>query len=211
MTRTWLKLLLFVAVVLSGVAVLILAPRPDVEQLREWVAGGGPWVPVWFVLGYAAATLLLVPRTVLSAAAGLAFGAVAGVAIVWTGSMLAALAAFWLGRALGRDGVARLAGHHLDRLDALVLRHGGLAVLLARLAPMMPFSVVNYGSGLSAVRFWPYTVATAVGIVPGTVAYVTVGAAGARPDRLLLAVTGALFALTGIVGWIARRRARTSG
>ena len=68
MTRTWLKLLLFVAVVLSGVAVLILAPRPDVEQLREWVAGGGPWVPVWFVLGYAAATLLLVPRTVLSEA-----------------------------------------------------------------------------------------------------------------------------------------------
>lgn len=208
MTRIWWKLLAFGVLVLTGITVLVVAPAPDVEQIRSWVATGGPWVPVWFVAGYAAASLLLVPRTLLSTAAGLAFGVAAGLAIVWVASMLGALAAFWLGRALGREGVARLAGHHLDRLDALVLRHGVFAVLLARLAPLVPFSVVNYGSGLSAVGFGPYALATAVGIVPGTVAYVMVGAAGARPDGLVLLVTATLFALTGLVGLFARRRAR---
>lgn len=208
MTRIWWKLLAFGVLVLTGITVLVVAPAPDVEQIRSWVATGGPWVPVWFVAGYAAASLLLVPRTLLSTAAGLAFGVSAGLAIVWVASMLGALAAFWLGRALGREGVARLAGHHLDRLDALVLRHGVFAVLLARLAPLVPFSVVNYGSGLSAVGFGPYALATAVGIVPGTVAYVMVGAAGARPDGLVLLVTATLFALTGLVGLFARRRAR---
>lgn len=204
----WARLAALVALLLVGVAVLVLVPLPSVVELRAYVAAAGMWAPVVFVAGYVVATLLVLPKNVLSAAAGLVFGLAGGVALVWVGAMLGASAAFWLGRLLGRDGVARLTGRHLARLDDLVLRHGTLAVLVARLIPVVPFTAVNYGSGLTAVRFGPYLLATGVGILPGTVAYVAVGAYGAEPGGWqFLSAAGALLALSvGGAWWAYRRR-----
>jgi uncharacterized membrane protein YdjX (TVP38/TMEM64 family) len=193
----------------TGLVVTVVVGTPDGEMLRAFVAAGGAWVPTGFVLSYALATLLLVPKNMLSAAAGFAFGPVAGVLLVWVAALLGAAAAFWLGRGLGRDGVLRLAGGHLDRLDGLVARHGVAAVLLARLVPVVPFTAVNYGSGLTAVGFGPYLLATAIGIVPGTVAYVAVGAYGAEPTGWpFLSAAGVLAALTLGGAWYARWRRR---
>lgn len=94
-----------------------------------------------------------------------------------------------------------------ERLDALVLRHGPATVLVARLIPVVPFTAVNYGSGLTAVGFRAYVLGTAVGIVPGTVAYVAVGAYGTQPTSWpFLTAAGALAALTLGGAWFVRRR-----
>lgn len=189
-----------------GGAILAFVPLPTADEVRAWATTGGAWVPLTFIGGYAVATLLLLPKNVLSAAAGLAFGLTMGTALVWLAAMIGA-AAFWLGRVLGRDGVRRLAGVHLERLDALVIKHGVVAILLARLVPLVPFTAVNYGSGLTAVRFPAYLLATAVGILPGTVAYVAVGAYGADPGNWpFLVAAGALVALSLLGAWLARRR-----
>ncbi len=155
------------------------------------------------------ATVLLLPKNLISAAAGYAFGLVGGVGLVWVAAVLGACLSFWLGRRLGRDGVARIAGRHLARLDDLVERHGIIAVLVARLIPVVPFTAVNYGSGLTAISFRAYLLATAVGIVPGTVAYVSVGAYGADPTSPpFLLAAGALLALSVGGYWLARHRNR---
>lgn len=211
-TGTWVRLSVLVLLLLGGVATLVLVPLPAAAEVQAWAARGGAWVPAVFIGGYAIATLLLLPKNVLSAAAGFAFGLPVGVALVWVAAMLGASASFWLGRRLGRDGVERLAGRHLARLDALVLRHGVLAILAARLIPVVPFTAVNYGSGLTAVGFPAYLLATAVGILPGTVAYVAVGAYGTDPgSRPFLLATGALLALTLGGAALARRRTRPPG
>ena len=210
-TGTWLRLAGLGLVLGGGLIVLLLVPLPTTAQVDAWAAGGGVWVPALFVVGYAAATLLLLPKNVLSAAAGLVFGLGVGLVLVWVAAMLGAAASFWLGRRLGRDGVQRLAGRHLARLDALVLRHGVLAVLVARLVPVVPFTAVNYGSGLTGVGFRAYLLATAIGIVPGTVAYVAVGAYGTDPASWpFLAATGVLLGLTAAGAWWSRRQARSA-
>ncbi len=206
---TWLRLAGLVVLLGGGVIVLLFVPLPAAAHVQEWAAAGGAWVPVVFIVGYAAATLLLLPKNVMSAAAGFAFGLPVGVALVWVAAMLGAAASFWIGRWLGRDGVERLAGRHLVRLDALVTRRGVLAVLIARLVPVVPFTAVNYGSGLTAVGFRAYLLATGVGIVPGTVSYVAVGAYGTDPASWpFLAATGGLLGLTVAGLWWSRRQAR---
>jgi uncharacterized membrane protein YdjX (TVP38/TMEM64 family) len=207
--QIWIRLAALVVLLTLGGVVLLVFPMPDARELQRWAAGGGVWLPAVFIAGYAAASLLLLPKNVLSVAAGLVFGLPAGTLLVWFAALIGAAASFWLGRRLGRKGVTRIAGRHLERLDTLVTRHGVLAVLVARLIPVVPFTAVNYGSGLTAVAFPAYLAATAVGIVPGTVAYVAVGAFGTRPGGWQLWVAaGALLVLSVGGSWFARRRTR---
>jgi len=207
----WARFGAFVALILAGITLLILVPLPDVDQIRGWAQGSGPWVPLWFVVGYVVAGLLLVPRTVLSMAGGLVFGLATGMMLVWVAAMLGAITGFWVGRLLGRDGVDRLTRGRMSRLDEMVEQHGVFAVLIGRLAPVIPYAAVNYGSGLTSLRFVPYALATAVGITPGTLVYVAFGAASADPGSgLFLLSTVALLALI-VGGWAYARRRGHSG
>lgn len=196
--------------VAAGTGVLWWRPL-DGDTMRQAVSSAGAWGYLAFVAAYSVATLLLLPKNLLSVVAGALFGVWTGTVLVWVSAMLGSGAAFWLGRSLGRDGVRRLVGRRLDRLDRLLDRHGALAVLVARLVPVLPFTAVNYGSGVTGVRFLAYLSATAVGIVPGTVAYVVLGAYGSTPGAwpfVLSVVTLLALALTGLVAGFARRRRR---
>jgi len=205
----WLRLVGFLLLLAMGGAVVLLVPA-DIDSLRDQVARAGAWGWVVFVAAYVVATLLLLPKNVLSVAAGLTYGAGLGTVLVWLAAVLGACAAFWIGRALGRDGVARLAGPAMAKLDGWVARRGALAVLVARLVPVVPFTAVNYASGLTVVGFVPYLLATAVGILPGTVAYVVIGAYGSDPGSwpFLAALSGLVLLGCGGLLWrhLARRR-----
>jgi MYXO-CTERM domain-containing protein len=199
---------LSVLAMLAAVAVILAAVTdlPDRAQIQE-LARAGPVGLAAFVLTYATLTLLPLPKNALSAAAGFVFGIGLGVALVWMAAVVGAVVAFWMGRWLGRDVVVRLIGRRLDRLDALVLRHGAVTVLVARLIPVVPFTAVNYGSGVTAIGFRSYLAGTAIGIVPGTVAYVAVGAYGTQPTSWpFLTAAAALAALTLGGAWFVRRR-----
>ncbi|MDP2323141.1 MAG: VTT domain-containing protein, partial [Gammaproteobacteria bacterium] len=128
-------------------------------------AAGSPGVAV-FVAIYAASTLLVLPKVALSIAAGLIYGFWPAIAIVLVAAMLGAVMAFALGRVLGRGAVERMAGAHLLRLDALVDRHGAAAIVLVRLIPLVPFTIINYAAGLTSIKFRSYSVGTLIGILP---------------------------------------------
>jgi uncharacterized membrane protein YdjX (TVP38/TMEM64 family) len=206
--RIWLRLALFGALGVAVVVTALVVGVPEADRLREDVDGLGGWAPLVFVLGYAAITLLPLPKNVLSVAAGLLFGLAEGVAVVLPGAVLGAVAAFGLGRALGRGAVERFTGVRVARVDAALARRGVVAVLVSRLIPVLPFTGINYAAGLTAVRFRDFLLGTAIGVVPGTVAYVAVGAYGTSPtSRPFLAAVAALLALSlGGTWWVARRR-----
>lgn len=142
----------------------------------EWVRGQGALAPVVFVAGYAAAVVALVPGSLLTLAAGAIFGLRDGVAIVFVGAVAGASAAFLIARHLGRRPFERrLAGDsRFAAIDQAVSREGRKIVFLLRLSPIFPFSLLNYGLGLTRVRFADY-VAASIGMLPGTFLYVYYG------------------------------------
>lgn len=203
------RLVLFVGLVAAAVAVALIVELPSALEVREWVASYGWMAPLVFVGGYALVTLAPVPKNVLSAAAGLLFGLVSGALLVWVAAMLGALTAFGLGRLLGRDAVEQLTSTRVQAVDELLARRGLLAVVVVRLVPVVPFTAINYTAGLTGIRWWHYTVGTAVGIIPGTVSYVALGAYGSAPGSWpFLISAGALVALS-LAGLVAARRHRS--
>ena len=206
-----LRLAALVALLVGLVAAAALVGVPDADALRAGVAGLGPLGPVVFVLLYAAATLLPLPKNVITAVAGLLFGLVEGVLLVLPGALLGALAAFGLGRWLGRDAVERFTGTRVARVDALLARRGLVAILVSRLLPVLPFTGINYAAGLTAIRLRDFVLGTAIGIVPGTVAYVALGAYGTSPTSWpFVSAVAALLALSLAGAWLASRRRRAA-
>ncbi|WP_345771543.1 TVP38/TMEM64 family protein [Geodermatophilus sabuli] len=171
-----LRLGLLGLLVAAAVVLALTVDTPGVPALRGWLADAGPlgWAAV--VLGVAGALMTPVPRTALSVLLGAAAGFPAGLAVAVAAGWLGGMGGFAVGRHLGRDAVVRLAGPRLARADRLFRRRGFLAVLTARVSPV-PFWVVSYAAGLSSVRWLPHALGTAVGVVPGSVLHVGIGAA----------------------------------
>ncbi len=159
-------------------------------DLRRWVAGFGAAAPLVYGLAYVIAVVLLVPGSALTIGAGVAFGVALGTAVVAVAATAGAALAFLLGRHLLRRRVTRwLDGRpKLSAVDRAVEREGWKVVALTRLSPLFPFNVQNYFYGLTGVGFLPYVLASAAAMLPGTLLYVYIGAAGAE---LVSAATGA--------------------
>jgi uncharacterized membrane protein YdjX (TVP38/TMEM64 family) len=166
------------------------------------------WVAM--VLGLALILLTPVPRTATSVFLGVVVGFGPGLVVALAGGLLGALAAFAVSRMLGRVAAVRLAGSRLSRVDRFVAERGFTGVLVGRLLPVVPFVVLSYGAGLTAIRPAPYALATAIGLVPGTVAQVGVGASvGALASWgtafTLGPLTVVVLAWLGALAWRRRR------
>lgn len=163
------------AAVMVLVAVALLVPLPTAVQLRDWAKSVGPWFPLAFLGAHIVITVLPFPRTAFTLAAGLLFGPVLGVALAVGASTTSAVIALLLVRAAGWR-LSRLVRHDaVATLNARLRDRGWPAVMSLRLIPAVPFSVLNYAVGASAVRVVPYTLATLVGVLPGTTAIVILG------------------------------------
>ncbi|MGD9987834.1 TVP38/TMEM64 family protein [Pseudonocardia sp.] len=209
--RWWRQVGTTVFVVAAAVgAVLVLRAYgvPGMSDVRATVAAAGVWAPLAFLALQTGLTVGPVPRTVFTLVAGALFGWALGLLLTLVATTLAAVIAFALVRATGGRLVERYArGRAVNWVRLRLDHHGLLAVTSLRLVPAVPFAVLNYLSGLSAVRFWPYLLGTALGIVPGTVAIVVLGDAvtGTPPPALIVAsVVCGLIGLAGVV--IAARR-----
>ncbi|MCJ0894095.1 VTT domain-containing protein [Rhodococcus sp. ARC_M12] len=177
---TTLKLLAAAVVVIALVVVLGTVDLPDPSFIRDRVASAGPWGIALFVVLYAVLSATPFPASTLTIASGLLFGLAVGATVVVFAATMGAYLGYWGARALGRGQVARTEWDRLRRLDAMLGRRGLLSVLLVRLVPL-PFSLVNYAAGVSAVGQRDYVVGTMIGIVPATVAYTALGAYGTSP------------------------------
>lgn len=199
---------LAVAVALGGVLAWLLLGG-DIDTVRQTVEAAGPWAPLVYLLLHVVLTLVPVPKNLLAGVAGVLFGLEAGTTLSWLGSLLAAAVGFAVARRLGREAVASLTGPRIDRVEDILEEQGLAAVVIARLTPFVPFTVVNYGAGVSPVAWRDYLAGTALGVLPGTVAYVALGAsAGKDATTFLVAgmVAVLLFAVTLLVGRRTRRR-----
>ena len=200
---------LAVAALIAGALVWLLLGG-DVDEVQAAVVSTGAWGPVVYVLVHVVLTLVPVSKNLLSGVAGALFALAGGIAISWLASMLSALVGFAIARRLGRESVAELTGPRIDKAEEIMREQGVVAVLVARLTPVLPFTIVNYGAGVSAVSLRDFLVGTAVGIVPGTVGYAALGASVGHSAQIVVAslVVGAVLLVGSIV--VARRMSRRS-
>jgi len=191
----------FVVVALSG--------GLSAQRVRDWVDDLGVLGPVAFVALSAALTVCLFPGPLLAGASGLLFGTALGTPLSILAATLGATAAFLLARGLGHDAVEQLQGPRLAALRAWVGRRGFVSVLYARIAPGLPYSLVNYAAGLSPVALRAFVAATALGCAPRAFAYTALGGSFGdlgSPETVIAVVVLVGMALGGLV--LARRDVR---
>lgn len=199
-------LILVIALLLAGAIpafrgaalnVVEVLARADVGALRAYVLGFGAWAPLVSTgLMIVQAVLAPLPSSPVTFVNGLVFGPWWGGLLSWASALVGAGICFWLSRRFGRPLAERLVSRGaLEWSDGFFTRFGVHAVLLGRLLPVVSFDVVSYGAGLTGMSFSVFMLATAIGMIPGTLLYSYLGHLGGRSARALLWTIAAITAL----------------
>ena len=215
--RPLIKALVLIAFIVASILIVRFTPVKSYltrEALGQVLESAGFLAPVFFILVYTAGICLFVPGTLLTALGAAIFGAYMGFLYVWVGAMLGASAAFWIGRTLGREFAASLIGDKLKKYDEAIERNGFATVLYLRLI-YFPFTPMNFGMGLTRVRFRDYVFGTGLGIIVGTFIFTffvgtvrEVWVSGNRADLLSVKVffSVALFVFSFFIPKIIKKR-----
>jgi uncharacterized membrane protein YdjX (TVP38/TMEM64 family) len=168
--------LLLLVVLFAGLR--FLGIQELLKDSLDWVSGLGAWGVLLYILIYILACVLFVPGSILTLGAGVLFGVVKGTVVVSVAATCGATCAFLVGRYLARGWVAEKMVHYprFQAIDEAVGREGWKIVGLTRLSPVFPFNLLNYAYGLTRVSLRDYFWASWIGMLPGTVLYVYLGA-----------------------------------
>ncbi|WP_371551594.1 VTT domain-containing protein [Streptomyces sp. NBC_00554] len=205
----WSRLSLLV-VLLAGAASSVLLFEPQRLLSDGWPPQlNGAAAVVAFAAAYGLVTVAFVPRPLLSLAAGALFGSQLGLAAAIGGTVLGGGLAFGLGRLLGQDALRPLLrARWLKAADGQLSRHGFRSMMAARLFPGIPFWAANYCAAVSRMGWLPFLLATALGTIPNTAAYVVAGAQASAPTSPAFLIAMAFIAVPTLVGIVVAWRKR---
>lgn len=216
--------------ILIGVAVIVLlVVLFKVLPVKEWLVAFQNYVKglgfagyVLYALVYAVCCVLFVPASVLTLGAGAIYGLGTGTAVVLVGATLGATLSFLLAKSILRKKIEGMTSGNakFQALDRAIGKEGAKIVFLVRLAPVFPFTYINYAFGLTGVKTLPYVLASFFGMIPGTFAYVYLGSAaataaagGTSSTQKIIQIVGAVIALvvTFFVARVATRAIKSAG
>ena len=144
-----------------------------------------------YVTVYVVLTALSIPSaTLLTLIGGAVFGLTTGTIVILLASTLGAVGAFILARYVLRDYVQSKFSHQLQQVNQGIEKEGAFYLFGLRVAPVVPYFVVNFVMALTPIRIWTYYWVTQLGMLPGTILYVNSGKE-----------IGQLQSLSGILSW----------
>ena len=209
----WRPIALVAAIIAILVIARLLGLGERLGQLQNWISALGIWGYLVFVLIYIAAVVAGIPGSAITIAGGVLFGSVVGIILVSIGSTVGASLAFLVARYFARDAIARWLStkERFSRLDRLTEEQGAIIVAITRLIPIFPFNLLNYGFGLTRVRFWTYVFWSWLCMLPGTILYVVGTDAFANIAKreiswVLIVVVLIALAVVATLGILARRK-----
>lgn len=175
----WVKLML--VVFLIGLAFIMLRMLKidfssiSEERFRYWVKSLRLWGPIIYIIVYVLRPLILFPAGILSATAGVIWGPGLGFFYLQIAANISANVEFFIARYFARSAMEKFLKGKMANLDENIKKHGFLTVLLVRLIPNVAWDIQNLSLGLTKVKFKDYFIATLIGIMPGSFAFVFFG------------------------------------
>jgi uncharacterized membrane protein YdjX (TVP38/TMEM64 family) len=206
-TDWWKPVVLIVIIVTLFIVVNVYGFGVKIEELQHWIQSLGFWGPIAFFVIYLGAVIATIPGTIFGVIAGVLFGSIMGVILISIASTVGASLTFLIARYFARDIVARWLSKNktMKRLDQLTEDHGIFIVGLTRLIPLFPFTLLNYGFGLTKVSFKTYVFWSWLCMLPGTI-IVVVGTdlltQEVTQGRASLELVGVLVITTFVLGLI---------
>ncbi len=179
------------------------------QQLQQTLQQTGGWAPVLYIGLFILLPTFFFPVAVLALAGGLLFGLWWGSVYTFIGAVLNCAMMFLLARYVGRSQVQRLVEQKLSpqwqrRLQKADGKEGFLLLIILRLIPAVPYNLINYTFGLTGISFSSYLLASAIGIIPGTFAFINIGdktlEAGSPSFWIAIGLLVLLLAVTGLLG-----------
>jgi uncharacterized membrane protein YdjX (TVP38/TMEM64 family) len=184
-------------------AAVVLAVRADIAPLRDYLLGFGWWAPVVSTLLQILTSVFApLPSFMLALVNAMLFGPWWGAALTWASAMLAAAICFAISRVYGRPVVRRFVPlRMIDSTDRFFVRHGVLAVFIARIIPFINPDIVSYAAGLTTMRWRLFMLSIGAGAIPSTAIYSFLGARGITSVGWLLVplVVVGILAMTGLL------------
>ncbi|MBU4603932.1 MAG: VTT domain-containing protein, partial [Proteobacteria bacterium] len=149
------------------------------------------------------------PVVLLIGVTGMVFGPWLGAAYALAGALTSALAVYGLGFAAGHKTLARFSGGKIGKVSQKMADHGLAAIIVLRVLPVAPFTLINLAAGASRFRLWCFAVGTILGMIPVTLA-ITVFADRLRriwrdPNWPDLAVAAGVLVALGLFTWLLKR------
>ena len=201
------KLILVLLASAAGYWLLFSGIAP--EDVEAVIAGCGPWAPAAYMAAFVILPAFFFPVAVLALAGGLLFGLWKGAVYTFIGAVLNCSLMFWMARHVGRAQLESLIRRKLSpqwrqRLEGLDGGGGFVLLIVLRLIPAVPYNLINYAFGLTGMSYWRYILASALGIIPGTFAFINIGdkvTDVTSPDFwTALGLLAALLAVTALLG-----------
>jgi uncharacterized membrane protein YdjX (TVP38/TMEM64 family) len=201
------RLVAFVSTVgLLALVATVTGNVPTTDELRDAGEDLGALGAIVYVPAVAVLNSLFVFLPALVAAGGLLFGTAAGTALALAGVTLAACLQLAVGRFLAGRNVHVALPKRVRRIDDFLDRRGFWAVLYVRLAPFVPFVLVNYGAGVTRLKLRSMAAGTAIGAAPRVWAWVALGGTiddlGSTEAKAALA----MLVFIGVLGFVLARR-----
>jgi uncharacterized membrane protein YdjX (TVP38/TMEM64 family) len=198
------------AVLLAALLVLAhaLHLHDRIPPFLEAARGLGPKGVLIHLVAYVVAALLALPLAPVTVAAGATYGVAAGVALGAPGVALASSAAFLVGRIVARDPEALAVDDTRTARAVRAIGRGGFRlVVVLRLAPAFPFSILNFAFGATPTPLRHFFAGSLLGTLPSQLGYACLGAVLAWPAgprrsaaEVGLVVAAALLSL-GALAW----------
>lgn len=208
LSSPWSRLTILILLLAAAGIYAITQGGETLDAAERWVSTlGAVGVPILAVI-VALLTAVLFPVTLLAIAAGAIFGPVVGTVIVWSGSVLGAVISFELARAISRDSLQRLVGGRADQMTAFLARRGTLTICFARLVPVVPYWLINYGVALTGLSRRQFFIGTAIGTLPGVGLWVILGDNLTDPSSPAFIISAVLLVGLVVAGAVAVRRTR---
>jgi len=147
------------------------------ESITKWARAVREvwWAPIALVLAYTPASVLMLPRPVLTLFAVIAFGVWLGLACAAAGIMAAALATYYAGRVMPEQKMRRLAGAALDPAVKVLRKHAVIAMFVLNQVPVPPFAVQGVIAGGIRVNVWHYALGSLLGMAPALAVWTVFG------------------------------------
>lgn len=179
------------------------------QQLQDAISRFGKWAAIAYIGLFTLLPAFFFPVAVLALAGGLLFGLFWGSIYTFAGAVLNCSVMFFLARYVGRKKAEQLIQKKLSplwqsRLQSLNSSGGFALLVILRLIPAVPYNLINYAFGLTSISYGTYILGSAIGIIPGTLAFINIGDKAldvTSPDFwIAIGLLGLLLAVTALLG-----------